>query len=194
MFKSDNPKINEFAQQSPDNMARMILMVSLSIQQQWSGVGKAIEDVDAKGSNSAYLWGSKATCYAYLQDNKDAIYSDAMAATTDVELMIVFLRVPGLGLPKAGFTCQLWNGTVGCIDVHNLRRLSIPASTLTVSKTASPSAIEKRAAAYVTACNNYSSEWLWNSWCELIAVKYPKKFTGVSHVSAVHYGYLVQGV
>ena len=46
MFNIHNPKINNYAQRHPDNLFKVILMVSLSIQQRWSTVGNVLSDVE----------------------------------------------------------------------------------------------------------------------------------------------------
>ena len=43
---------------------------------------------------------------------------------------------------------------------------------------------------YITLCHNYGTENLWNSWCSMIAEKYPKDFVDANHVSEVHYTFL----
>ena len=97
--------------------------------------------------------------------------------------MHVFLRVEGLGLAKAGFCCQLFAGCVGCIDVHNLRRLSIPVTVLKLNKNASDVTKQKRIETYVDACSQRRCRWLWNSWCNLIAKKQPERWRDGEHVS-----------
>ena len=95
-----------------------------------------------------------------------------------------------MGLAKAGFCCQLFAGRVGCIDVHNLRRLSIPESVLKFSKKLKPESQVKKIEAYVDACRQRRSVRLWNSWCELIAKKQPDKWKDGIQVSKVHLDYL----
>ena len=43
---------------------------------------------------------------------------------------------------------------------------------------------------YITLCHDYGTENLWNSWCSMIAAKYPTDFIDGNHVSEVHYTYL----
>ena len=190
-FKTVNPKINEHCQQSADNNADMVMMVVLSIQQPWHAVGVQIRDYKALGAESRFVWGNKRKTFDWLQDNKEALYRDAMDSKTDSELMQAFLQVPGLGLAKAGFCCQLFAGRVGCIDVHNLRRLNIAPSVLTMDKKTKPETQRKKIDAYISACKSRRTSWLWDSWCKLIAKKDPKRWVDGDHVSAVHYDYLI---
>ena len=52
MFQDHNFKINSFAQRNADNLALVILMVSLSIQQKWSTVGHMLSNVKREKKDS----------------------------------------------------------------------------------------------------------------------------------------------
>ena len=196
-FYLHNPKINKFAQGSPEKTKLVMMMVALSIQQPWASVGGQLQDYKQLGAESRFVWGNKAKTLAWLDDNVDRLYADAMAVVAqykgrelDIKLMEVFIQIDGMGLAKAGFCCQLFAGRVGCIDVHNLRRLSIPESVLKFSKKLTPKSQAKKIEAYVDACRQRRSAWLWDSWCELIAKKQPNKWTDGIQVSKVHLDYL----
>lgn len=201
MYKRDATKVQAFAQASPYKMGLVITMVSLSIQQNWSSVGTQMVSVIMQGARSKYLWGSKAKLYAYLMDNMEQVYADVMAVIDSDELdddkaealMQIFLRIDGLGLPKAGFCCQLIAGLVGCMDVHNIRRLGLDPKTLTLSK--NPKGDKARATNlrklrdYIRVCHEYGTEELWDDWCGHLASS-SKSWDNASHVSEVHYSYL----
>jgi len=197
-FKTVNPKINAYAQTSADNIADTVMMVVLSIQQPWHAIGDQMRDYREHGANSRFVWGNKRKTFDWLQEHKETLYRDAMDANSiklgkyrDRALMDAFLQVPGLGLAKAGFCCQLFAGRVGCIDVHNLRRLNIAPSVLNMSKSVQVDTRHKKIDAYVSACKQRRVSWLWDSWCNLIAKKDPKRWINGEHVSAVHFEYLV---
>jgi hypothetical protein len=104
--------------------------------------------------------------------------------------MRVFLRVPGLGLPKAGFMCQLCAGLVGCMDVHNIKLYGLNPNVLKLPKTLkNPAKVIEKIAVYVELCHGYGTEMLWNSWCEYLSTKSVHWVDGF-HVSEVHYTYL----
>jgi len=190
MYDIDNLAVNNYSQANANNCKDMVTMVALSIQQPWSSVGTQLQSVRDEGADSRFLWGNKANTYAYLQTHGTQLYDALCEADTDEERMLAALQVPGLGLPKAGFVVQLFSGGVGCIDVHNLRRLSIPATVLKISMKSSQATIERRTQAYMKACAQRKSEWLWNSWCKLVADKYPTHWRDANHVSQVHHTYL----
>ena len=174
-FDAHNLAINKFAQSSPERFKLMIIMVVLSILQPWSQVGNQLYDWRLKGIRSRFLWDNKKDAAKYLNRNIDKVYAQAMMAlrfrgrNRSIELMKVFLTIPGIGLAKAGFCCQLFAGCVGCIDRHNIRRLRLPVTLLQFNKGAMAKTQQKRIEAYVDACQKRGCRWLWNSWCKLIA-------------------------
>ena len=196
-FDKHNPLINRYAQESPENLQDMVMMTALSVQQPWYQVGAQMYDYRQKGMRSRFVWGNKRSTLRWLRRNKDKLYRDAIdvlqykGKKRSVELMKVFLRVDGLGLAKAGFCCQLFAGCVGCIDVHNLRRLAIPETVLKLDKKASDVTKQKRIETYIDACSKRRCRWLWNSWCNLIAKKDPARWRDGEHVSLVHFEYLI---
>ena len=203
MFSNHNPKINHFAQRSPDNLFLVVMMVSLSIQQKWVLVGDMMVDMKQNKLDSKFIWGNKKNTYKYISTHKHFIYGQMMAVINSNKsdtskshsLMKIFLQIDGLGLAKAGFVCQLVAGLVGCIDVHNIKQYNIKPDLLVYNKTVKTKrgqeANEKRLQEYVALCEIYTSERLWNAWCALIADKYPKDFLDDYHVSELHYTYLV---
>jgi len=201
MYTEDAINCQQYAQKSHDNMVDVALMVSLSIQQNWLSVGDQLADVNKCGIESKFLWGNKRKTYEYLQDNSYKLYTDAMAVINSGDsdrdkaraLMEVFLRVDGLGIPKAGFTCQLMAGLVGCMDVHNIRLYRLDIKDLSLSKNPKTSkgvdANNKKVWAYIDVCHRIGTETLWDNWCNFLATT-SKRWIDGAHVSAVHYSYL----
>ena len=202
MYNTHGLKCQKYAQRSADNMADVTLMVVLSIQQNWLSIGNQLADVRANKSESKFLWGNKIKTYEYLEANKQKIYAQSMAVInskqTDtqksISLMNIFLRIDGLGLPKAGFMCQLVAGLVGCMDTHNIKLYGLDPKSLALSKNPKTQkgldTNNQKILAYITLCHNYGTENLWNSWCSLLATK-SKRWVDSNHVSEVHYRYLV---
>ena len=201
MYTEDAINCQQYAQKSHDNMVDVALMVSLSIQQNWLSVGDQLADVNKCGIESKFLWGNKRKTYEYLQDNSYKLYTDAMAVINSGDLdrdkaralMAVFLRVDGLGIPKAGFMCQLVAGLVGCMDVHNIRMYRLDIKDLSLSKNPKTSkgidANNKKVWAYIDVCHEKGTETLWDNWCNFLATT-SKRWIDGAHVSAVHYSYL----
>ena len=202
MFDTHCKSVQEYSQRNADNFGDTILMVALSIQQNWLGVGDQIADVRANKQESRFLWGNKIKTYEYLMSNKHMMFSQVKAvlnsSKSDNEkaysLMIIFLRVDGLGIPKAGFCCQLIAGLVGCMDVHNIRMYNLNAKDFKLNpnpKTDKANRANKlKIWNYIELCEDYGCANLWNSWCEFLATK-SKQWQDGNHVSEVHYTYLI---
>ena len=203
MFKVHNLKINSYAQRNPNNFFLVVMMVSLSIQQKWALVGSMLSDMLENKSDSKYIWGNKKITFDYMTTHKHFIYAQMMAVLSSkkltdhakaMSLMKIFLKIPGLGIPKAGFLCQLVAGLVGCMDIHNIKTYSIDINSLKLNKNLTGKKAKennrRKIENYITLCHDYGTENLWNSWCSMIAAKYPTDFIDGNHVSEVHYTYL----
>ena len=200
MYNIHGTAIQSFSQQSADNLADVILMVALSIQQNWSTVGYQMKDVKAVGGDSRFLWGNKKKTYNYLKARKDFMYGQFMAVVNSKKseaekaatLMRIFLRVPGLGLAKAGFVCQLTVGLVGCIDTHNIRMYGIDEKHLKLSNTLKSEDLRRsKIQQYITICHSIGTEQLWNNWCNFLGDR-DKSWENGHQVSEAHYNYLIQ--
>ena len=202
MFNTHCKSVQEYSQRSANNMADTVLMVVLSIQQNWLSVGEQMTDVRTNKLDSKFLWGNKIKTYEYLMSNKHKMFAQVNAVLNSgksydeqaFSLMTIFLRVDGLGLPKAGFCCQLIAGMVGCMDVHNIKLYDIDPKMLKLNpKPKTSKAIEannSRTKTYIDLCHAYGCDNLWNSWCENLATK-SKRWQDANHVSEVHYTYLI---
>jgi len=199
MYDIHAKNIQKYSQINADNLANVITMVVLSIQQDWRSVGKQLLDVKEHGLESRFLWGNKKQTYKFLESRKHMLFSQFKAVLnsnkTDsqkaLSLMQIFLRVPGLGLAKAGFVCQLTAGLVGCIDVHNIRMYGIDPNHLKVSmKVKNKELIKTKISNYINICHAIGTEKLWNNWCEYLSTK-NKTWRDGFHVSEVHEQYLM---
>ena len=202
MFNTHCKAVQEYSQRNANNMADTVLMVGLSIQQNWLSVGEQMADVRANKLDSKFLWGNKIKTYEYLMSNKHKMFAQVKAVINSgksydekaFSLMTIFLRVDGLGLPKAGFCCQLIAGMVGCMDVHNIKMYNVDPKMLKLNpKPKTLKAMEandQRTRTYIDLCHAYGCDNLWNSWCENLATK-SNRWQDANHVSEVHYSYLI---
>ena len=193
MYKTHQPRISRFALQSADNMAKVMTMVSLSIQQPWHAVGKQLADVMTVGRKSRFLWGSKGKLFDYVQKHKAdlfvSLHDYKKNRITLAELLVRFAEVDGLGLVKAGFVLQLCLGKVGCLDIHNLRMYGVNPSDFKYGKNATLETKLRIAELYIAMCEKLGgSEKLWDTWCDNLAQnpRCRKYFTSKHHVSRVH--------
>lgn len=202
MYNIHAKAVQDYSRLSSDNLADVVLMVVLSIQQPWHSVGNQLKDVKLNGIDSRFVWGNKTKTYKSLMSRKDFVYSQYLAVLNSsksdddraLSLMNVFLQIDGLGMAKAGFVCQLTAGLVGCIDIHNIRMYNIPMKDLKLSKSVKSKAIKnRRVMNYISICHDIGTEKLWNTWCNTLATK-SKRFEDGFHVSQVHYSYLQNAV
>ena len=183
--------INEYAQSNPGNMVAVGVMVLLSIRQPWHGIGNQLADVAKHKDKSKYLFGFKLPGYRYLQKHKEQIFAQMMALDTAEDLIDLFIRVPGLGLAKAGFMVQLCKGLAGCIDSHNCKLYGIPPAALRWDAKLTAKTQTAKIAAYVTLCDKLGgSVFLWREWCQFIASHHPKHWNhDANKVSDAHIYY-----
>lgn len=190
MYVNHIQACNDHCQSGPESTARMLRFVIATIQQQLETVPDIMASFDTDGIGSRFAFGFKAKGLLYLKANEESIYWDAMCAVDDDEaLMEVFMRVPGLGLVKAGFACQLFAGQVGCLDIHNLRMYGLDANRLNISKKLQPKTMAKHVKYYCELCMELGgSVALWSRWCEYKAsVAAPGNWPdGAESVSILH--------
>ena len=197
MYARDQAAIQHWAC-TEGRLVDVVTMVLLSIRMQWVGVGTQLQNVRKFGAKSPCLWGWKRDGYRYTVANRVSLMR-TIDDLRDGEIstraaMRQFLKVPGLGLAKAGFCLQLLAGRAGCIDMHNLERLSLDAKALTIPKRkdihAQMQVIDDSIDAYlhlIEECGGTGT--LWDEWCEYLADKV-STFDGADDVSRRHYTYL----
>lgn len=199
MYSVHAKAIQDYAQQSSDNLVDVIIMVVLSIQQPWKNVGLQMADVKLNGRSSKFLWGNKGRTYEYVMKRKSFIFNQFLAVVNSnksdsdkaYSLMNIFLRIDGLGMVKAGFVCQLSAGLVGCIDLHNIRLYGIDEKILKLPKSLKSKDIkDEKINKYISICHNIGTENLWDTWCNSLATKSSVWSNGFE-VSKVHYDYLM---
>ncbi len=198
MYSQDQDRIERWCK-NPDKLLTVGTMVLASIRMQWVGVGTQMADVREHGVDSKCLWGWKKAGYRYLRDNRKRLYAKvrdhrAGRCTTN-DLIREFLKVPGLGLPKAGFMCQLLVGDAGCLDMHNIERFGLDPSVWIVRPRKKVDAqmreIDDKIDLYLRLCEACGgTQQLWDDWCEYLNEKV-STFDSADDVSRRHYIYLL---
>ena len=143
MYDKHQPIISQYGRENCDNFAAVLRFVVVTIQNRLfncqadcltvsaviSGKGSEADEQAAAG----VLYGHKRQAVETIEAEKALLYFQAQdivaRAESDREaaagLLALFASIPGLGLVKAGFCCQLLYGLVGCIDSHNAERFEI---------------------------------------------------------------------
>ncbi len=81
----------------------------------------------------------------------------------------LFMRIPSIGMVKAGFIGQMLGFQVACLDRHNVRALGLSESALRINKKASQEVRLKKIREYVKLCRRKGSEYWWDTWCNFVA-------------------------
>ena len=179
---------NQYSQSGPYELARTVAFVLATIQQRLETVPRILSDFESHGAESRHAFGSKAAGLRYIRNNQAELYAHAMLRKDQPhKLLRAFLQVPGLGMVKAGFACQLFAGTVGCIDSHNIKLYGVPLSALRYTSKLLPDTQRKKQRQYVELCDGLGgSEFLWRNWCEHVARLRPDNWDDGLAVSRFH--------
>lgn len=187
MFAQHQPTIADTAIENSDGFHRTCVFVVASIRCPFPRAVKATVrwSADRSDLDRNAFFGSKLQALEWLDENVIGLYKGCMLASSDTERMDQFMRIPGIGVAKAGFLCQLIFGTVGCLDSHNLERFGFSEKSFRSVKTCSYSKRIERINAYIAACKGCgSTEWLWDSWCEHVSTV--RKYDTADAISALH--------
>ena len=188
IYQDDIRACNAYAQRDADALNRSALFVLATIQQLLETVPVALTDMVERGVLSRFAWGHKAKGVEYLAAHNAEFYRAAIAARDDpVELLHVFLHVPGFALVKAGFLCQIFAGSVGCIDLHNVKIYGVSIGDVRYRLECKPATLAKKRVQYVALCESLGGAApLWSRWCDYVATLRPKNWADGAEVSKFH--------
>jgi hypothetical protein len=181
-------------------MESVIAFVFSSIRVQTALLPRFMREYKRRGLASSWLWGNKKTGLLYVRKHRNQLYADYQKilnrkkGSCEHDLIMLFLEVPGLGIPKSAFVVQMLTGKSGCMDVHNLRKympeLDAGKGTPAIFQTSgnSSSLKSKKVSQYILACKNAGgSRKMWDAWCTHIAILQPKHFQDGESVSKMHH-------
>jgi hypothetical protein len=152
-----------------------------------------------------FMWKNRGEIYSLIKPEIKN-YREAGSSKKEeaaFKLYLKLLRLPRLGLPKAGFATQLIIGRLGCIDSINSNILALPADIMTTDKkgatrfktpsssskpteeflpdlTKSGVQLAEKYAKYLKNLEELShndiSKVLWDNWCDIVAykIKHPR--------------------
>lgn len=201
----DRAAIQDFLHADPDYGFRCAYkFVVASIRQRFSTLGpilaewnqfeREVEENDGDINREIDLpksaWGMKGDALSFLvyeEPEQIASVAATFAATTEVmEAMDLALTLPGLGMVKAGFLCQLYGLPVGCIDSHNAQIFDINVSQYEVRRGMQARTRLRKINEYVDLCYDLGgSAYLWDHWCAYLSSLYEEVGTP-SNVSRTH--------
>jgi len=190
MYKTDARKMARHARRSPAGLTDLVTFALLTIQQPLQTVERQFADVREHGAASKYLFGAKREGFAYAVEHADMLHAGMMAALAvdDVVGAIDLVAlVPGLGVVKAAFVCQMAGFDIGCLDRHNLARLGLPETAFRLPKKLLPETRRAKIAEYVRYTRAAgTSEFWWDSWCAYVAGRRGSPLKTAAAVSRYH--------
>lgn len=196
MFQRDAVLIKNAAANSPEVVARAIVFAILSANAPFRHAVNAALWARAQGSRfeklsyadltmadksymGAAMTSAKLGWTQHAWAIKESLYGHYTALQALDFWNLLLDTVPGLGLVKAAFAVQMLYNELGCIDTHNLRELGLDRNAVS-GKTRN-----KRDGYLNIQAVKTSEEW-WNSWCNIMASKYPGQFDSGDYVSRLH--------
>lgn len=190
-MRIDMRNCRTISQGSMYGFERACSFVLATIQQQLETVPTIMASFDEMGPESPYAFGSKAKGLDYVFTHKRSLFEGALERRKDpIELQRWLMQIPGLGLVKSGFLCQLFSGDVGCIDTHNLQMHDIKPSVVRSFPiaTVKPVTATRRIGDYQSLCLQLGGSFsLWRNWCNHIATLRPDNWPhGGDSVSRFH--------
>ena len=182
MFKTHQSEIQEWAKQSPDNTAKVVKFVLVTIQRSFH----CVEDICKDKKSIKGFTASTEKGFTYADENAIEIHALVHGPGTDRDKLLGLTAIHGIGIPKAGFILQLCTGRGACLDTHNLRKFSLEAKHFKLGKT--QAGREKVAQTYLDICQKLGgSEYLWDQWVHFIAVdRWPQFWSSAEDCSHAH--------
>jgi len=177
MYKRDANEIAKLAKHNNSVVAIIgftLSTIQSGLQTCTGQAQKVIED----GYAANCLWNLKASGLKYAIKNDAWLYQKAMHIADKygydsiegiTEVILLFMKVPNLGMVKASFVCQMLGFNVSCLDSHNLKRLGMNANFTKIPATMTDAGKRKKIHAYITLCQIEGTEYWWNSWCDYVA-------------------------
>lgn len=181
MYDTHVPVICAAMRADPDTFKRGLRFVVLTIRQMIVRVPDQVREVDQEGVYAASLFGSKRDAYRHIEAHGDALWAEVCAAENAPDAMLVISTIPGLGIVKSAFVCQMMGFDVACLDSRNIRREGLPERAYR-----SDGEARKRRPAFARKARRYAAETqgrareLWDTWCTEVGTTYGRTPEAIS--------------
>jgi hypothetical protein len=171
MYAEHVPLISAHMRASPEGFVRGVMFAICSIRQPVTIVPDQLDELE-QGDTSC-LFGHKRDAYAYLAEHSVALWRDVCALSDPCAAIGRLCDVPGLGVVKAAFVCQLLGLNVACLDARNIKREKRnPRAYRSDGEARKRTPAFKRKVARYVAETSGRAEYYWNAWCEDVAATY----------------------
>ncbi len=180
MYSDHVPLIREHAEASPQGLADVLTFALLSARVQFWRLDDQMQSVRKLGKDSPALWGWKREGYLRVQTSKLALHAmEPWQLYPTYAMETVIANIPGLGLAKGGFVCQMLGQPIACLDVRNRDVLGLPERFFREFRRdrngdvkVSPKRFRERVEQYIATCQNTGgAEYWWNRWCNDTAAR-----------------------
>jgi hypothetical protein len=180
MYKEDQHTIERYAWSAPEHIRDVLMFARLTVRRTLPRAICLAQAVYTNGVSAIPDRIGKRAYHAAI----DASHTLYVGGGNSEMVFRLILSLPGFGMAKAGFATQMLCGDLGCLDVHNLKRFGLYQEQFSMK--GHWVRVEKRILLYKSICRGLGSGYLWDSWCEHIAMLYPKVYTNADHVSKLH--------
>lgn len=190
MYAQEVPIINAAMRQDYPTFVRGIMFALLSARVQFPRVPAQCEELEAKGKEAKCLWGWKYDAYCYLLEHGPTLYHGVcnVKRFEPAKAISLLTRIPGMGIVKAAFVCQMLGFNVACLDTRNIQREGRDprAYRSDGEKGKATRSFRDKIDRYVIDTHGRAEE-LWDTWCAEVAKDYGDTAEGISraHMTAI---------
>lgn len=178
MYQRDCTMIAQYALASPQGLYDVIEFTLCTINMPISRVHLQRQSIKEEGTQSKWVSATKANGINYAKMNQAYLHKQILHIRDKYGLDTIdgsqyaidlFIKIPSIGMVKAGFIAQMCGFNVACLDRHNVRALGMSETALNLNKKVSDELRLKKIREYVKLCRRRGSEYWWNTWCNYVA-------------------------
>lgn len=181
MYARDCPRIAAEMRSDPVAFKRGVYFVICSIRQRIENVPDQLERVWA--GDWSDLFASKRDAASYILEHGDALWDSVRDAPLEAAILRL-CDIPGIGIVKAAFICQLMGHDVACLDSRNVARLKLKPRAFATNGRKTGKAHLAKVRRYLKATRG-KSEIYWDDWCADVANR-SSEYGTAELVSALH--------
>jgi thermostable 8-oxoguanine DNA glycosylase len=178
MYQRDCTMIAQYALASPQGLYDVIEFTLCTINMPISRVHLQRQSIKEEGTQSKWVSATKANGINYAKMNQAYLHKQILHIRDKYGLDTIdgsqyaidlFIKIPSIGMVKAGFIAQMCGFNVACLDRHNVRALGMSETALNLNKKVSDELRLKKIREYVKLCRRRGSEYWWDTWCNYVA-------------------------
>lgn len=173
MYAEHVPKINAAMRESVTGFKRGLYFVIASIRQPVTLVPKQVEEIERYGTSAPCIFGHKVDAIAYIETHAAELFDVVTRENCPRAAILALTAIPGLGVVKAAFVCQMLGFDVACLDTRNIKREGRNPREFRSDggKSKTGKAWLRKIDAYVSETEG-RAEFYWNAWCNDVARVY----------------------